>query len=98
MAEGVHWLAPVVMLPAYALFLWAMVSNAFFAEGVRIQEERGHTVCSSGPYRYVRHPGYVSSILGQLASPFLLRSWWALIPTLDRMLCLCCAPIWRTGL
>ncbi|MBN1935809.1 MAG: hypothetical protein JW934_14160 [Anaerolineae bacterium] len=28
----------------YALFLWAMASNAFFAEGVRIQTECGHTV------------------------------------------------------
>ena len=64
----------------YALFLWAMVSNAFFSEGVRIQEERGHTVATGGPYRYVRHPGYAGAIVAGLATPFLLGSLWALIP------------------
>jgi protein-S-isoprenylcysteine O-methyltransferase Ste14 len=59
-----------------------MACNAFFAEGVRIQTERGHTVTSGGPYRYVRHPGYVGSILSQVATPFLLGSPWALIPSL----------------
>ena len=64
----------------YGLFLWAMVSNAFFAEGVRIQEERGHTVATSGPYRYVRHPGYAGAIVAGLATPFLLGSLWGMIP------------------
>jgi protein-S-isoprenylcysteine O-methyltransferase Ste14 len=72
----------LVMIVGYALFLWAMACNAFFAEGVRIQTERGHTVTSGGPYRYVRHPGYVGSILSQVATPFLLGSPWALIPSL----------------
>jgi protein-S-isoprenylcysteine O-methyltransferase Ste14 len=64
----------------YALFLWAMVSNAYFTEGVRIQEDRGHTVAKGGPYRYVRHPGYAGAIIAGLATPFLLGSLWALIP------------------
>jgi protein-S-isoprenylcysteine O-methyltransferase Ste14 len=64
----------------YALFLWAMVSNAFFAEGVRIQEERGHSVATGGPYRFVRHPGYAGAIIAGLATPFLLGSLWALLP------------------
>jgi protein-S-isoprenylcysteine O-methyltransferase Ste14 len=64
----------------YALFLWAMVSNAFFSEGVRIQEERGHTVATGGPYRYVRHPGYAGAIVAALATPLLLGSMWAMIP------------------
>jgi protein-S-isoprenylcysteine O-methyltransferase Ste14 len=64
----------------WALFLWAMGANAFFSEAVRIQEERGHTVASDGPYRVVRHPGYVGAILALLATPLLLGSLWALIP------------------
>jgi protein-S-isoprenylcysteine O-methyltransferase Ste14 len=71
----------IVMALGYALFLWAMASNAFFAEGVRIQQERGHAVAAGGPYRYVRHPGYVGTILSQAATPFLLGSAWALIPS-----------------
>jgi protein-S-isoprenylcysteine O-methyltransferase Ste14 len=64
----------------HALFMWAMTANAFFAEGVRIQKERGHTVASGGPYRFVRHPGYVGAIVSNLATPFLLGSLWALLP------------------
>ena len=64
----------------WALFMWAMGANAFFSEAVRIQEERGHTVVTGGPYRYVRHPGYVGAILALLATPLLLGSLWALIP------------------
>ncbi len=69
----------LVNILGYALFLWAMVSNAFFAEGVRIQQERGHTVATNGPYRYVRHPGYAGAILAGMATPFLLGSLWGLI-------------------
>ncbi len=70
----------LVHVLGYALFLWAMASNAFFSEGVRIQTERGHIVATGGPYQIVRHPGYVGAILAELATPFLLGSPWALIP------------------
>jgi protein-S-isoprenylcysteine O-methyltransferase Ste14 len=72
-----HLAGLLAMILGYGLFLWAMASNAFFAEGVRIQEERGHAVASTGPYRYVRHPGYVGAILSQLATPLLVGSPWA---------------------
>ena len=65
----------------YALIIWAMTVNAFFSTSVRIQEERGHHVIDRGPYGVVRHPGYVGAIIFQLATPFLLSSWWALIPS-----------------
>jgi protein-S-isoprenylcysteine O-methyltransferase Ste14 len=80
-ALSLHLAGLVVNMLGLGLFLWAMVSNAFFAEGVRIQEERGHSVATGGPYRCVRHPGYVGAILAQLATPFLLGSWWALLPS-----------------
>ncbi|MCL4859126.1 MAG: isoprenylcysteine carboxylmethyltransferase family protein [Caldilineaceae bacterium] len=64
----------------FALFSWAMITNAYFAAIVRIQTERGHTVCTSGPYRFVRHPGYVGAILQTLSAPLLLGSLWALLP------------------
>jgi protein-S-isoprenylcysteine O-methyltransferase Ste14 len=70
------------MALGFALFLWAMACNAFFAEGVRIQTERGHTVATGGPYRYVRHPGYSGAMLAMVSSPLLLGSPWALIPAI----------------
>lgn len=72
--------AMLIVIAAYALVVWATGANAFFSQVVRIQTERGHTVVSSGPYRYVRHPAYGGMILVVLGSPIMLGSWWALIP------------------
>jgi protein-S-isoprenylcysteine O-methyltransferase Ste14 len=59
---------------------WAMLTNRYFAAAVRIQTERGHTVATGGPYRWMRHPGYVGMILQMLATPLALGTWWGLIP------------------
>ena len=55
--------ALVVMVASLAFATWAMLENRFFSAVVRIQTERGHTVCSTGPYRLVRHPGYAGGLL-----------------------------------
>ena len=47
----------------YAFAMWAFIENRFFSSTVRIQTDRGHVVCDSGPYRIVRHPGYAGNIL-----------------------------------
>jgi protein-S-isoprenylcysteine O-methyltransferase Ste14 len=62
------------------VFLWALAVNKFFARQVRIQRERGHTTVSSGPYRYVRHPGYVGWIVLFTGFLLLLGSWWSFLP------------------
>ena len=64
------------------LLVWAMVSNTFFVATVRIQTDRQHTVVSSGPYRYVRHPGYLGTLLLHFGVPFMLNSLWAIIPAI----------------
>jgi protein-S-isoprenylcysteine O-methyltransferase Ste14 len=71
--------ALIVCALSYALLTWAMASNAFFSQIVRIQSERGQAVVSGGPYRYVRHPAYIGMIIFELAMPTLLASWWAII-------------------
>lgn len=47
---------------------------------VRLQYDRSHQVATSGPYKYVRHPGYIGFIVFNLATPLMLGSLWALIP------------------
>lgn len=59
---------------------WAMVENRFFSAVVRIQQDRGHTICDSGPYRYIRHPGYAGGILWYLVTPVVLNAAWSFIP------------------
>jgi protein-S-isoprenylcysteine O-methyltransferase Ste14 len=70
----------VMLTSGLGLGGWAMISNAYFSTAVRIQSDRGHTVCRSGPYRFVRHPGYAGFVLQSLGTPILLGSFWAVIP------------------
>jgi len=72
--------AAVIAILAYTWVSWAMVSNAFFSKIVRIQEDRGHTVATGGPYKYVRHPAYIGTFIFELVTPIMLGSFWALIP------------------
>ncbi len=65
---------------AMCLQLWAMAANPFFSPIIRLQRERGHRVVSSGPYRFVRHPGYLAMLICAPASALALGSWLALIP------------------
>ncbi|HVP89632.1 MAG TPA: isoprenylcysteine carboxylmethyltransferase family protein [Terriglobales bacterium] len=74
----VHLAGLGLFLAGAALFLWAMASNSFFAEGVRIQTDRGHRVAEAGPYRFVRHPGYAGAIMTHIGNPLLLGSPLAL--------------------
>jgi len=74
--------AAAVYLTGMGIASWALVSNRFFSGVVRIQEDRGQVVVKSGPYRWLRHPGYAGALLSYLAAPFLLDSWWTLVPAL----------------
>jgi len=60
------------------LSAWAMGSNPFFEGTVRLQP--GQTVVDAGPYRIVRHPGYLGLALWALGTPAFLRSRWAFAP------------------
>ncbi len=73
--------AIVVFLLGYAFSTWAIIVNTYFSSVVRIQTDRGQTVVTSGPYQYVRHPGYSGGIVAWLASPILLGAIWSFIPT-----------------
>jgi protein-S-isoprenylcysteine O-methyltransferase Ste14 len=77
---AIHLAGLAFMALGQGLFTWAMASNKFFSTSVRIQVERDHTVASGGPYRYVRHPGYVGYIVSMCATALALGSLWALIP------------------
>ena len=68
-----------VVAAAYALVLWAMRVNRFFSSVVRIQFDRGQRVVATGPYSFIRHPGYAAGTLIVLASGIALGSWLAAV-------------------
>jgi protein-S-isoprenylcysteine O-methyltransferase Ste14 len=64
------------------IFLLALKENRFFSAVVRIQSDRGHSVCNSGPYSVIRHPGNAGMIIGTIGLPLLFMSAWSAIPAL----------------
>ncbi len=59
---------------------WAMIVNPFFSPLVRLQTERGHRVIQHGPYRFMRHPGYLAMCAAIPTSALAIGSWLALAP------------------
>lgn len=83
-SPGLHWCWYLAGWAAFvlggALATWAAWVNTFFSSVVRIQSDRGHHVVHDGPYRYIRHPGYVGGILLAPGASVILGSLWGLIP------------------
>jgi protein-S-isoprenylcysteine O-methyltransferase Ste14 len=85
-----HWACPlskwaqiaafIVLIAANVLQIWAMAANPFFSTALRLQTERGHHLITHGPYRFVRHPGYMAMLLIVLLTALALGSTLALIP------------------
>ena len=90
----VFWVGVAVMAAASILGAWAMLENEHFEQFVRIQDDRGHRVVDTGPYRLVRHPGYLAAIVGCLVGPLMLGTPRAFLPA-GLMVVLF---VWRTAL
>lgn len=75
-------LGSILMLTGQILFLLAKNQNTFFSSVARIQTERGHTVCDSGLYRSIRHPGYLGMIVSWTGFPLIMGSLYSIIPSI----------------
>ncbi|HEX4171137.1 MAG TPA: isoprenylcysteine carboxylmethyltransferase family protein [Acetobacteraceae bacterium] len=84
----------ILLIGGIVLAAWAQAVNPFFEPGVRIQKERAQRVITSGPYKFVRHPGYSAAIAMFIGIPLALASWWALLPAALAIVLL----VLRTGL
>jgi len=98
-----HWSAPLppwlsmsglaLLAASFILTLWAVHTNRFFSPVVRIQAERGHHLITGGPYRYIRHPGYVASLATCLGSGLALGSWLSFAPLVPVTVMILCRTI-----
>jgi protein-S-isoprenylcysteine O-methyltransferase Ste14 len=70
----------ILIALGYGFSVWALIENRYFSGVVRIQSDRGHAVCDSGLYQFVRHPGYAGNVLALLGIVLALSSMWAIIP------------------
>lgn len=76
----------IIITVGYAFAAWALIENRFFSTTVRIQTDRGHFVCDSGPYRIVRHPGYAGNLLAVVGIIIALNSLWTIMPAVAALI------------
>lgn len=74
------YLAIILYILSAAFSLWPMLHNPFFEGTVRIQNDRLQKVIKSGPYKFVRHPGYIGMLIGSFPLPFAFGSALSFIP------------------
>ncbi len=72
--------ALILLMPLEGLQIWAMTVNPFFSSVIRLQTDRGHRLVARGPYRFIRHPGYLAMLLTMPVTAIALGSWVALFP------------------
>ncbi|MGB7789334.1 methyltransferase family protein [Methanoregula sp.] len=72
--HGLNILGFVMLAGSFFLFFRSFTDNTFLSPLVRIQEDRGQRVVSTGVYGFVRHPMYLGAILMFIGAPLLLGS------------------------
>lgn len=77
--QAVHLAGVGLFLAGGLFFAWAMAFNAKFSTVVRVGDAESHPVAMGGPYRIIRHPGYLGACLQSLGLPLLYGSWWGYI-------------------
>lgn len=98
---GQPWERPIWLLIAallcatvgHIITIRSMRKNAFFEGTVRLQDDQGHQVVTDGPYRWVRHPGYVGLTLYNIAVPVVMASLWGFVGVGLFLIVL----VWRTA-
>ena len=72
----VQAIGELILLLSLWIGFWTLRENSFAATVVKLQEERGQTVITTGPYRLVRHPVYALYLLADLGTVALQPSPW----------------------
>lgn len=74
------WVAGGAVLAAagVALFLWGLLTFARARTGIMLQHA-ATTVVTDGPYRWMRNPMYVGSVMSYIGASVLINSLWPLL-------------------
>lgn len=90
-AERFHWsptfpawlkiVGGLMLVPALYLIQRATMENTYLSTLVRIQDDRGQRVISTGVYGFVRHPLYFGCLLMMIGGPLLVGSVAGLVIT-----------------
>jgi protein-S-isoprenylcysteine O-methyltransferase Ste14 len=83
-----QFVGAIVLLCSFYLLFLTFRENSYLSTVVRIQEDRGQTVVSTGPYHIVRHPMYTAMLVFTVGTSLLLGSWYGILSGLVLMILL----------
>ncbi len=69
----------IILVVSFYLFYLVYRENPYLSPAIRIQNERGQKVISSGLYHYIRHPLYAAFIPFFVGTALLLGSWYGIL-------------------
>jgi protein-S-isoprenylcysteine O-methyltransferase Ste14 len=92
---GDHWFLTGSMVFAVGFFLlhWAMLHNRHWNLPLASISTHADEVADTGPYRFLRHPGYLALAMCSIATSLMLGSAMSLFPALGLVLLV----VYRTG-
>ncbi len=93
-SNWLHETGSVILVFSFVLFFLTFRENTYLSTVVRVQKDRGHTVISTGPYHYVRHPMYSAFLPFMVGTALWLGSWYGVLLGLSFIL----AVAWRAVL
>ncbi len=73
-------LGVIISIPGFFFGFYALITNPYFELSVRVQMDRNQKVVNSGPYKIVKHPGYLGQIILLISTLLMLGSGWGFLP------------------
>lgn len=73
-------IAVMIMLLGYGMFVAVIMQNSYASRVVDVYEDQ--KIITGGLYSLIRHPMYLATLFIFLSMPFILGSWFAVIPML----------------
>ena len=74
--RGVEIVGAFILGASFVLFFLTFRANSYLWTIIRVQEERGQVVITTGAYRFVRHPMYAATLVFFVGTPLLLGAWY----------------------
>lgn len=73
-----RWAGVLVMVCGGCLWVWAVHNLGKNLTDTVITREV-HTLVTSGPYRWIRHPFYTACVVGVIGTSFAMANWFLLL-------------------
>lgn len=70
-------IAIIIMIVRFVIKYWAFKSlGKYYSSNIEIRES--HKLVKTGPYKYLRHPVYLTTLLDYIAIPLFLNSFYTI--------------------